>query len=133
MAGTIASAAPSVVMPYSLAIAFRQQREYVNDENRYMAGEVQRSALVTTSRKTWTITKNLTNAQVAALRTFYLAQQGGLIEFWFYDVFETSPKFSYDMTGAASAGRYAARFDGILPLTLQLARHQVQLTIKEVN
>jgi hypothetical protein len=37
------------------------------------------------------------------------------------------------MTGAASAGRYAARFDGILPLTLQLARHQVQLTIKEVN
>lgn len=133
MAGTIASAAPTVVMPYSLSSAFRQSREYINDENRYLAGEVQRSALVSTSRKRWTLTKLLTAAQVGALRTFYLAQLGGVIEFYFYDVFETSPKFSYDPTGAASVGRYAVRFEGKLDLTLQLARHQAQLSLTEID
>lgn len=133
MAGTIASASPSVVMPYSLAVAFQQSRAYTNDENRYLAGEVQRSALVATSRKQWQLTKRLTAAELGALRTFYLAQKGGTIEFYFYDVYETSPKFSYDVTGAASAGRYAVRFQGNLDLTLNLGRHQAQLSLIEVN
>ena len=48
---------------------------------------------------------------LAALRTFYDARNGAHEPFYFYDPYETNPKFSYDPTGAAVTGRYTVRFN----------------------
>lgn len=133
MPSSIAAAAPTVVMPYSLATAFQQSREYLTDENRYRNGEVQRKSMVSTSRKRWQQTKRLSTALLTELREFYQDQHGGLIEFWFYDLYETSPKFSYDDTGSATAGRYAVRFEGEFRQALGLGRHDATLAVVEVS
>jgi hypothetical protein len=99
-------------MPYALARAFRQERSRPADLNVYASGEVQRSLLTATSRKRWVLALPLTAAAKEAMLQFFLDQGGGMIEFLFYDLFETVPKFSYDPTGAAVAGRYTARFEG---------------------
>jgi hypothetical protein len=120
-------------MPRSLAVAFQPSREIAVISNQYLQGEVQRSVLVETSRKRWKQTKKLTAAELAALRTFYLARRGGTEEFYFYDLYETDPVFSYDETGAESDGRYAVRFEGKFQSSLGMARNQVDVELVEVS
>ncbi len=91
----------SSVLPNSLSSAFVHTREYPVIDNEYRNGESQRSAQAATSRKKWNLTKRLTPAQLATLRTFYDARNGTHEPFYFYDPYETNPKFSYDPTGAA--------------------------------
>ena len=100
----VANAAPSAVLPQTLSRAFVHEREYPVIDNEYRNGESQRSAQASTSRKKWTLTKRLTPSQLATLRTFYDARNGSHEPFYFYDPYETNPKFSYDPTGAALAG-----------------------------
>ena len=88
-------------MPNTLCSSFVHTREYPVIDNEYRNGESQRSAQAATSRKKWTITKRLTPTQLAALRNFYDARNGTHEPFHFYDPYETSPKFSWDGTGAA--------------------------------
>lgn len=133
MPGSVNAAAPATVMPYTLASAFQQVREWVIVQNRYRNGETQEAALFSTSRKRWTQTRLLDATALAALRAYFLARGGSREEFYFYDVYETSPQFSYDATGAASTGRYAVRFDGEFQQTLSLARNQAQLALVEVS
>jgi len=111
MPGNVSAAAPSTVMPLSLSKAFSHSREYPLIENEYKNGESQRSLNAASSRKTWQLTKRLTPSQLATLRTFYFALNGPQQPFYFYDPFETSPKFSYDGTGVVTTGRYTVRFD----------------------
>ena len=75
--------------------------QYPLIENEYKNGESQRSVQAATSRKKWSVTKRLTPSQLAALRTFYDARNGTHEPFYFYDPYDTNPKFSYDPTGAA--------------------------------
>ena len=136
MPPSVAAANPTVVMPYSLASAFQHSREWANDENVYRNGEIQVSTLVATSRKSWSLTKSLTTTELNALRTFYLARSGGVQEFWFYDAWETVPPLSaagYDLTGSATAGRYAVRFEGTWQETHRLGRHEVSINLVEVS
>ncbi len=111
MPGSVASAAPASVLPQSLSSAFVHTREYPVIDNEYRNGESQRSAQAASSRKKWNLTKRLTPAQLPALRTFYDTRNGTHEPFYFNDLNETNPKFSYDPTGAAVTGRYIVRFN----------------------
>ncbi|HOQ47918.1 MAG TPA: hypothetical protein PK157_21595 [Bryobacteraceae bacterium] len=112
MPGSVTNAAPSTVLPWSLSRAFVRSQQYPAIENEYAGGESQRSVLASNSRKRWRLAKRLTPAELQALRDFYDARKGPEEPFYFYDVWETNPKFSYDPTGQATQGRYTVRFEG---------------------
>jgi hypothetical protein len=112
MPGSVQNAAPSTVLPWSLSIAFVRSQEYPVLENEYAGGESQRSVLASNSRKRWRLSKRLAPAELVTLRNFYEARKGPQEPFYFYDPWDTSPKFSYDPTGQAVPGRYVVRFDG---------------------
>jgi len=132
--GSVAAANPTVVMPFKLCTLFSHQRTWEAETNRYLNGEVQRSTRVSTSSKVWILNEHLPAADVAALRTFFLSQGGGLHEFIFYDVYETTPLLSYDLTGVATSGRYTVCFDGPWNESLVLGfMSDVQLRLQEVS
>ena len=65
-------------------------------ENEYRNGESQRSVPVNNSRKRWRLAKRLPPTPLQALRDFYDARTGPTEPFYFYDPYETNPKFSWD-------------------------------------
>jgi phage-related protein len=132
MPGSVQNAAPLTVMPASLSRAFGHEREYPVLDNEYRNGESQRSVQATNSRKRWRLAKRLTPAQLAALRDFYLARKGSTEPFYFYDPYETIPKFSHDPTGQAAAGRYTVRFAGGWNQSVSLGRADVSLELVEL-
>src|SRR5438270_10207559 len=109
MPGSVQNAAPATVLPLSLCKSFVHERAYPLIENEYKNGESQRSVLATNSRRRWRIAKRLTPAALAALRNFFDARNGSSAPFYFYDPYDTSPKFSYYATGLATVGRYLVR------------------------
>ncbi|MCL4854511.1 MAG: hypothetical protein KJZ78_24390 [Bryobacteraceae bacterium] len=111
MPDSVQNAAPATVLPQSLCRAFARMQDYPVLENGYKNGESQRSVQATNSRKRWRLAKRLTPAQLDELRTFYDARSGPVEPFYFYDPYETNPKFTSDPTGAATTGRYTVRFD----------------------
>jgi len=132
MPGSVQNAAPLTVLPASLSHAFTHEREYPVLDNEYRNGESQRSVQAANSRKRWRLAKRLTAAQLAALRGFYEARKGPAEPFFFYDPYETSPKFSHDPTGQAIIGRYTVRFDGPWGQALQLGRIDASLALVEL-
>ena len=133
MPNSVLAATPSLVLPWVAAIAFQQSRTYFVDNSRYGDGSMQARAIPTTSRKRWTLTARLKPTDLAALRSFYTGQFGAWKEFYFYDVYETSPIFTYDNTGASGPGRYIVRFDGPFQQSLDLGRNPAQLSLVEVS
>jgi len=111
MPGSVQNAAPSTVLPLSLSRTFAHSREYPVIENEYRNGESQRSVQASNSRKRWQLTKRLAPAALQALRNFYDARSGATEPFYFYDPYETNPKFTHDPTGLATTGRYTVRFN----------------------
>lgn len=132
MPGSVQNAAPMTVMPASLSRAFMHAREYPVLENEYRNGESQRSVQATNSRKRWRLAKRLTPAQLMALRDFYEARKGPTEPFYFYDPYETIPKFSHDPTGQAVVGRYTVRFAGPWEQSVLMARTDVSVELMEV-
>ena len=132
MPGSIQNAVPTTVMPNSLSRAFVHAREYGLLENEYRNGESQRGLLVATSRKRWRLGKRLTAALLQQLRDFYDARKGSGEPFYFYDPYETVPKFSYDPTGATTQGRYAVRFEGAWEQSVGLGRIYVEISLVEL-
>ena len=132
MPGSVNNAAPTTVLPHSLCKAFSHAREYAVVDNQYRNGESQRAVLVATSRKSWTQSRRLTPAELAILRAFYLARKGPTEAFFFYDVHDTSPKFSYDPTGQMAQGRYIVRFAGAWEQTAGMGRADVGLSLLEL-
>ena len=132
MPGPVSNATPTTVMPNSLSRAFVHTREYPVIDNEYRNGESQRSVQASTSRKKWTLTKRLTPTQLAALRNFYDARNGRHEAFYFYDPYETNPKFSYDPTGAAVTGRYTVRFNSDWSQSVGPGRSDVELELIEL-
>jgi phage-related protein len=132
MPGSIQNAAPATVLPHGLCRAFIHEREYPVIDNEYRNGESQRSVQATNSRKRWRLVKRLTPTQLAALRDFYDARKGPAEPFYFYDPYETNPKFSCDPTGQAVAGRYTVRFNGEWSQSVGPARTDVNIEVVEL-
>ena len=132
MPGSVHNAAPLTVLPASLSRAFVHEREYPVLDNEYRNGESQRSVQAANSRKRWRLAKRLTPAQLTTLRDFYDARRGPTEPFYFYDPYETSPKFSHDSTGQAVAGRYTVRFAGEWSQSVDLGRVDVKLDLVEL-
>jgi hypothetical protein len=133
MPGSVQNAAPLTVLPASLSRAFLHEREYPALENEYRNGESQRSVQATNSRKRWRLAKRLTPAQLVVLRDLYDARKGPTESFYFYDPYETNPKFSHDPTGQAVAGRYTVRFEGEWSQSASLGRTEVSIELIEVT
>ena len=133
MPGSVQNAVPTAVLPRSLCRAFAHEREYPAIENEYRNGESQRSVQATNSRKRWRIVKRLTPAQLQALRDFFDARKGPAEPFYFYDPYETNPRFSHDPTGQAPAGRYTVRFEGEWSQLAGVGRADVSIQFIEVT
>ena len=130
--GSVQSAAPVTVLPLSLCKSFVHERAYPLIENEYKNGESQRSVLATNSRRRWRQAKRLTPAALVALRNFFDARNGSAEPFYFYDPYDTSPKFSYDPTGVATVGRYIVRFNGDWQQFCGPGRSDVQIELLEL-
>ena len=132
MPGSVANAVASTVLPFSLCRAYSQQREYLALENEYADGASQVALRVSSSRKSWRIQKLLTPSELQTLRTFWDARKGPHQAFYFYDVFETSPKFSYDATGVATTGRYTVHFVGEWDQAASWPRGEVGIQLEQL-
>jgi len=132
MPGSVQNAAPLTVLSPTHSRAFVHTREYPVTDNEYRNGESQRTVQAANSRKCWRLAKRLTPAQLSALRDFYDARGGPIEPFFFYDPYETNPKFSHDPTGQAVAGRYTVRFNGELSQTVGLGRADVNIELIEL-
>lgn len=133
MPDSVAAANPTTVLPWSVARSFQSTRTYAIDQNRYPDGSVQTRVITSSSRRSWSIAQRLTAAQLATLRQLFIDGDGQCEEFWFYDVYETSPQFSYDNTGAATTGRYAVRFNGPYRQSLDRGRNPAEYALLEVS
>jgi hypothetical protein len=132
MPSSVQNAAPATVLPASLSVAFARAQEYPAVENQYRNGESQRRVETSNSRKRWRLAKRLTPTQLETLRDFYDARSGPVEPFFFYDPFETNPKFSHDSTGVATAGRYTVRFDCAWSQSSGPARSDVNIELIEL-
>jgi phage-related protein len=132
MPGSVLNAAPLTVLPASLSRAFVHEREYPVLDNEYRNGESQRKAQANNSRKRWRLAKRLVPTQLQTLRDFFDARKGSTEPFYFYDPYETNPKFSHDPTGQAVAGRYTVRFAGEWTQSVGLGRVDVSLELTEL-
>ena len=132
MPGSVQNAVPLTVLPQSLCRAFAHERAYPLVENEYRNGESQRSVQAATSRMRWRLAKRLPPVQLQTLRSFYEARNGPTEPFYFYDPYETNPKFSHDPTGQALAGRYTVRFEGEWNQSVGLGRADVSIELIEL-
>lgn len=132
MPGSVSSAAPVTVMPWSLCRSFAHSREYQVQENGYPNGESQRGLITSTSRKTWRTERRLTVAVLAAFKAFFLARNAGQEPFYIYDPWETSPKFSYDAAGVETTGRYTVRFNCTWQQMTEIPRSNVGIAVIEI-
>ena len=132
MPGSVLNAAPVTMLPLSLCKSFVHERVYPLIENEYKNGESQRSVLATNSRRRWRLAKRLTPAALQALREFYDARKGPAAPIYFYDPYETSPKFSCNPTGQAVAGRYTVRFNSDWQQSCGPGLSDVQIELVEI-
>lgn len=133
MPGSVANAAASTVFPWELASSFTRVWDWALIEAIYADGHSERDKLVASSRRKWLLSHRLTDAELGTLRTFFIARKGIHEPFIFYDIYETSPIFTFDLTGVASAGKYVARFGSPLDIGWGFARSDVPLEIVEIN
>jgi hypothetical protein len=120
------------VMPASLSRAFVHEREYPVLDNDYRQGDSQRSVQASNSRKRWRLAKRLGPAALAMLRDFYDARRGPTEPFYFYDPYETNPKFTHDPAGQAAVGRYTVRFANPWSESITLGRVDVAIELVEL-
>lgn len=98
--------------------------------NEYRNGESQRGAQTETSRKVWRTTRRLAPTALVEMRDFYVARNGPVEPFWFYDPIESN--FTHDPTGVQTEGRYCVRFDGAWEQVSGLTRTDVTFTLIEL-
>ena len=118
------------MLPQALCSAFTHSREYVVLDNEYANGESQRSLVTGSSRKSWQLSEKLTATLLTALLAFYVARNGPLEAFYFYDPFD--PGSVYDPTFAATTGRYVVHFVGTLTYVLGIPRAEASLSLTEL-
>ena len=118
-------------MPASLCTAFTESREYVQLQNQYHDGAIQRSQLVQTSRRTFRLSKRLSASLLSALYSFWVSKNAGLTPFAFYNPFDVGSGqqigSNYDPTGNSTQGRVTVVFRGNWSQGTDLARSSVQM------
>ena len=110
MPNNIIPAAPTDVMPANLARAFHMDVRLDADINLYPDGSSDRAALALNTRHYFTLQATLVPDDWLALRGFFYTHQGRA--FYFYNLRETAPPFTFDPTGQNPIGRYTVAFDG---------------------
>ena len=104
----------STVFPLSLSTAYTEANVFPLLTTSYHDGTQERSLIrdgvnSPRSARTWTLSKRLTTAQLATLRTFWETCQGGLLPFYFYDPYDVVSwpvGGNYDATGLSTQGWY---------------------------
>jgi hypothetical protein len=131
MPGNVLPANPVDVMPFGLSSAFTEEvriEAYLN--NNYPDGSSDRAALALNPRRFFKFTRPATADAYNQLWAFYLAH---LIDpFYFYNLRETVPPFTWDPEGAETVGRYTVVFDGTWSDQMGVARSPVSLGLREV-
>ena len=138
MPGNLVQAAPNGVMPASLCTAFTELREYVQLQNQYHDGTIQRSQLAQTSRRTFRLSKRLNGSALSALYSFWASQNGGSTPFAFYNPFDVAAGqqigSNYDPAGNETQGRVTVVFRGNWSQSSGLSRTDVpQIEMVEVS
>ena len=110
MPANLMPASPTDVMPAVLCRAFNEKLSFEALYNTYPDGSSDRLALVENTRHYFQFTPILAASDFAALRSFFNAHLG--VPFWFYNLRETVPPYTWDGTGSSLSGRYAVVFDG---------------------
>jgi hypothetical protein len=128
MPGSVQSAAPTTVMPWSLCRSFGHARVYGVSENPYPNGESQRGLLTSTSRKSWRTARRLAPTVLATFWAFFKERRNE--PFYFYDPWDAN--FAYDPTGASATGRYVVRFASPWQQVNGIARIDIDLAIIEI-
>lgn len=126
MPDNIISATPTDVMPARLARAFHEELRLECDVNIYPDGSSDRNALAQNNRRYFTMQQTLLPTDWQAMRDFFNRNQGRA--FYFYNLRETVPPFSWDPTGANPIGRYTVAFDGEWTETYGRERAEMQGT-----
>lgn len=132
--GVVLNAAPESddVMPWHLCVAFTRTNTWLVQTNEYRDGRQQVESLVENSRKFWELDMRLLMEHLAELRDFYVAHQGPVRPFYFYDVNET-PNFSYDLSGNSATGKHVVRFDGAWDQTIAIGQLRAAVAIRLVE
>jgi hypothetical protein len=118
------------VLPSSLCRSLIETRQWPVRMVEYHGGETERMALTATSRRSWQMAKRLTPTALITLREFLEAHP--VDAFYIYVMKETSPPFTWDATGVATAGRYLVRVAGDWNQTSFLARTETTVEFVEV-
>ena len=138
MPGNLQPATATEVMPFGLCAAFTEELRHEAFVNAtYPDGSSDRAVLGKntdgtgpTPRHWFRFTRKVKAADYDTLWNFYKAHLHK--PFWFYNLRETSPPFTWDATGAATQGRYTVVFDGNWTDQLGLPRSTVTLGLREV-
>ena len=130
MPGNVASAVPVGVMPWSLASQYTEELRLEALVNAYPDGSSERTALALNPRRFFKLAFPLRPAKFTEMWNFYRANYGK--PFWFYNLRETVPPFTYDPTGSNPVGRYAVVFDGAWSEEIQLGRSTASFNLREV-
>jgi hypothetical protein len=130
MPGNLIQPEPHGVMPDSLCTAFTELREYAQLQNQYHDGTIQRSQLAQTSRRTFRLSKRLSSALLSALYGFWVAQNGCLTAFAFYNPFDVPAGqqigSNYDPAGNNLQGRVTVVFRGNWTQATDISRTNLQ-------
>jgi hypothetical protein len=130
MPNNLNPANPQGVMPKQLCKSFQEELRLEALLNQYPDGSSDRNALALNVRHYFRMTQGLNGADWAAMRQFYIQQQGRA--FYFYNLRETVPPYSWDPSGQNPIGRYTVVFDGQWSDIFNLARTDVALQLREV-
>jgi hypothetical protein len=130
MPNNLNPANPTDVMPAQLAKAFTLDMQLEMNMNNYPDGSSDRLALALNARAYFRLTQGLSAADWQTMFTFY--QNHIIHAFYFYNLRETVPPFSWDATGQDTVGRYTVVFDGPWGDVYLAPRTQVQLGLREV-
>ena len=134
MPGSVSNAVAVGVLPASLCTAFKEVRNWQSRANDYHDGARQSMAVVSTSRRAWSLKRRLAAAAIATLWTFWTGNQH--TAFYYYDPFEPASGqavgSNYDATGVSTQGRYTVRFNGDWNESIFIPRADCTLDLIEV-
>lgn len=130
MPNNLQPANPTAVMPAHLCRAFQEELRLEALINNYPDGSSDRNALALNVRHYFKLTQGLNGTDWQNLRNFFNTWQGRA--FYFYNLRETVPPWTWDPSGQDPIGRYTVVFDGQWSDTYNLVRTDVQLALREV-
>lgn len=131
MPGNLNPAVSVGVMPAGLCSAFSEELRLENLVNTYQDGSSSRAALAVNVRRFFRMTRTVTGAQYNALWNWYHAHPCDA--FYFYNLRETVPPWTWDASGNQPVGRYLVVFDGSWSDTTKIGRCDASLGLREVN